>query len=437
LIRDDYDLIVEVRKANLERVAQLGRTDFIEMLFVPRANAVGSWQIKLPVTAFDSVGNQVPNRVANLLRQPGYGIVVTERIKRGSTWVSRPLISGPMRMVKRDADANNPDGMWTISGVSDLTLLAEREAWPDPAVPFPQNATRADDTREGPAETVITDFVLHNMGPFAVEARRAPGFTTVNTQGRGPYRKKTARFTNLLKLCQEIAVGADLFFDIVDVDGQLRLLFRESEYLEADIRLDIDNGSAESETSEYGAPKATHVYVLGAGDGTDRVIVDGTTATDPTVQAWDVRIEKSLDLRGTEDNAELTQHAEKYLQENGYPSRTFRVVPSAEISLDFQLGDYVTAVVADTENSVQVTERPVSVNAAGVFVGATLGDPFGIDWESDLNKRQDSVETRVSSLEKYNGGGGGSGGGLVYVQPNEPVGVPVGTLWFDTDGGYY
>jgi hypothetical protein len=23
--------------------------------------------------------------------------------------------------------------------------------------------------------------------------------------------------------------------------------------------------------------------------------------------------------------------------------------------------------------------------------------------------------------------------GLVYVQPNEPLGVPVGTLWFDTD----
>lgn len=40
-----------------------------------------------------------------------------------------------------------------------------------------------------------------------------------------------------------------------------------------------------------------------------------------------------------------------------------------------------------------------------------------------------SMTTRIEMLERRPG----TPGVLVYVQPEAPEGVPIGTLWFDTD----
>lgn len=58
----------------------------------------------------------------------------------------------------------------------------------------------------------------------------------------------------------------------------------------------------------------------------------------------------------------------------------------------------------------------------------SLGDQW---WNDFNNVYQDWVANQWDG--DVGGGFGGIGMGWVYVQPNEPPGVPVGTLWFDTD----
>ena len=47
------------------------------------------------------------------------------------------------------------------------------------------------------------------------------------------------------------------------------------------------------------------------------------------------------------------------------------------------------------------------------------------DHVNALTNRMDRVERRPLPT--------GGGGATVYVQPNEPLNVDIGTLWFDTD----
>lgn len=56
------------------------------------------------------------------------------------------------------------------------------------------------------------------------------------------------------------------------------------------------------------------------------------------------------------------------------------------------------------------------------------------DWPG-LPDANDPIWSDIGDANGWTGGGGGIGGGLglFYVQPDEPLGTPVGTGWFDTD----
>ncbi len=102
------DITVEVRDKDLERVGQLSGTDIVGAEFILRHNQVGAWKVKLHATS----------PMADLLRTPGYGLIVT-----GPSGV---IMSGPMLSAALEQTQDDAEGSWTIEGVDDSVILMER-----------------------------------------------------------------------------------------------------------------------------------------------------------------------------------------------------------------------------------------------------------------------------------------------------------------------
>jgi microcystin-dependent protein len=143
------DLVIEVRNANLERLAQLTPPESIGLTAVVRFNNVGNWSITLPAD----------NPKADLLRQPGAGLVIN-----GPDGV---ILSGPTTSAKLIQTAGNPKGDWKIEGVDDSVILGERLAYPDPAESDAGDQATAYDEITDLASTVMYHYVDSNIGPSA------------------------------------------------------------------------------------------------------------------------------------------------------------------------------------------------------------------------------------------------------------------------------
>ncbi len=387
---------VEVRDPGMIRVGQLVDVDLGDVLVVPRKNEIGSWSIKLPDSVIDEHGMRVPHALCLALREENAGIVVTEP-------GGEVVLSGPMILAEQQQDPGDPDGTWTIVGVSDLVIFDTHVAFPDPSNSNPSTQTVANDIRVDNAEGLLRSFCSANIGPTASAARKIADLTLSPDEDRGPTLQKSPRFQNLLELEQEIATGTDLLFDVVQVgDGRV---FRVTEAVDvsASVRWDVDNRQLSSAKYGYGAPDVTHAIVAGQDKGTDRTIIEVTTADSLAAAAVWGRRERFVDQRQTDDVDELTQKGEEELAA-GANVRSISVVPSSDMAAGFMsewsLGSVVTVTVGQQEIVAPVVEVPIAFTRDGVFVGAVVGDPTGFDWESVLESKQRLVEARVSRIER-------------------------------------
>lgn len=78
---------------------------------------------------------------------------------------------------------------------------------------------------------------------------------------------------------------------------------------------------------------------------------------------------------------------------------------------------------------MKLTIKDLKPGTSYVIKGRSISSEETSDWSIGL-----FITTPGDSGVALPGGSlGGSYYGLVYVQPNEPQNVPIGTLWFDTD----
>jgi hypothetical protein len=152
-----FEFTVEVRDKTLARVGQILPEDLNLTATVP-FNNVGSWTLV--------IANGHP--MVPVLRTPGAGIVVTR------TDLGTVLLSGPVVSPALDMSASAPDGMVTVSGVTDDVILADRLAYPQPANSDATTQTAANDARTGTAEDLMYAYVDQNIGPSA----QAPNLLT-------------------------------------------------------------------------------------------------------------------------------------------------------------------------------------------------------------------------------------------------------------------
>ena len=392
------ELTVEVRDASLERVGQILPKDLVGFKAVMRFNNVGSWEITLPSG----------HPVGEILRLPGSGIVVT-----GPNGV---ILSGPTTGATNTKTAENPNGDWTIQGADDSIVLAERLAYPTPSVADVTAQTDANDARTGVASTVMFGYVDDNIGPNAPLEREIPGLALGTDLGLGSTVYPSARFDILGELLSGIASIDGLGFDIKQVDGTLEFNVFQPVNRSGYIRMDVANNTLSKTEYAYGSHALSRAIVAGGGTGVDRTFLEVTSTESLDAEdAWNRRIESFVDQRNTTDVDELTQAGKEKLADGGATLTSVDVVPSSDLTMaygsDWDLGDVVTVVVDEQEVAATVTTVSLSVGSDGVRVGATVGQPTGVDFQSVTARKTTQTAQRVNALERKEGGGSGGSGG--------------------------
>lgn len=396
------ELIVEVRDASLERVGQILPADLVGFKAVLRFNNVGSWEIDLPEG----------HPVGSILKEPGSGLIVT-----GPNGV---ILSGPTTSATNSKTPDDPEGVWSIRGVDDSVILGERLAYPYPASADVAEQIQAYDIRTGQASTIIYEYVDYNIGPMAPLEREVPGLAMAIDPLVGSTVYGSARFDILGELISGLASIDGLGFDIKQTDGTLEFRVFQPVDRSAYIRMDVKNNTLAKTEYSYGAHSLSRAIVAGQGTETDRTFIEVTSTESLAAETlWGRRIETFIDERNTDDSNELEQAGVEALAEGGITLTSIDVVPSSDLTMaygkDWDLGDLVTVDVGGQEVSALVTTVSMSIGEDGVRVGATVGNPTGVDYEALVTKKQTSTASRVTALERKESGAGGGGDSYLHL----------------------
>jgi hypothetical protein len=388
------DLVVEVRDRSLDRIGIIPVQDLVDATFVVRYNNVGTWSITVPYG----------NRLGEFLRLPGYGIVVTGT--QGET-----IISGPTLTAKLEQTQDNTEGTWLIEGSSDDIILSERLAYPTPATADVSAQTSGYDIRTGPAETVIKQYIDVNIGPSAPAGRKIPYLAIEADAARGQTVAATARFTPIQELAYDLAQVGELGYYITQQNGTLEFSMYEPTDRSDIIRMDVQNRKLSSSTYSYGTAKVTRAIVAGRGEAENRIFIERTSSESLNAEIdWNRRIEVFKDARQSESTDELNTAGDELLVDLGKTITEFSVTPSDDQTMvygvDWFLGDRVAVVANEIETTAVVTEVGIQIAADGVRIGATVGTPVAIEFESKLLAKQQNHEDRIGYLERSNSGYG-------------------------------
>jgi hypothetical protein len=385
------DLTFEVRNASLQRVAILqpgdGLTTFKATV---RFNNVGTWEITIPETSAR----------ADLLRTPGYGIIVT-----GPNGV---LFSGPTTAATNQKTSGSPIGVWAIRGATDSIVLGEHLAYPTPSTADVTLQTAAYDASTAVASTLMYYYVKRNMvsaanGGSAPAARAVTGLTCATDTAIGSSIVGKARFDNLGTLMQSIAATSttQLGFDIKQSGTGIQFSVYQPTDRTGTVRLDTANGTLQKAAYGYGYGP-TRVVVAGQGQGTARAFVE--TSNTSAESNWSRRVERFVDQRNETDTTKLTQAGNDLLTQEGGNITSLDIVPTSDSTMtygvDFNLGDKVSVIVGSQEVTGIVTTAQFSVKEDGLWVGLTVGNATGFDFDAVMMKKQTDTANRVSALEK-------------------------------------
>ncbi|BAU32451.1 Gp37-like protein [Microcella alkaliphila] len=379
-------MIVEVRNAEFEREGQIDR-DQLDIMFVETFRDVGAWELKLPAE----------HPLLPVLRGKGSGIIIRD----GSQ-----VFSGRTRRAILSTDPADPKGTWVISGVDDAVILAATSALPDPAN-APNAQTQDRDRRNGPAETIMKEFVRANAGDLATPERSYPWLDVAPDLGRGDVLPESARFQSLLEILQRIGTNSGLGFRVAqtEIDGQPMLRFDVYEPTDRrdEIKMSIANEMIDKASWGYQGPNATHLFVGGKGSGADRTIkVITTDASLQQAEEWGMRWELFQDRRDTDEEDELEQAGLETLAENGEETSIDVVpadAPSMAYGVDWGLGDLVTVIVDGQPTAAIVTQVARYVGPDGDFVRARVGEPTGFNFTARMARKVEQQDKRIRQLE--------------------------------------
>jgi hypothetical protein len=415
---DVRDLVVEVRDINLNRVGQIAMHNLPGLKIAQRFNNVGTWEITLPAD----------DPIADELRAAGAGIIVT-----GETGV---LMSGYTTSAVKEVSPNDPVGIWTIQGVDDAVILGERLAYPTPGTADVEAQTTESDARSGFASTVMYGYVDANIGPSAPAEREIPFLSLAADVGLGSTVFKTARFKVLGEVLSEIGSIDPIGFQIKQSGDLLEFSCYEPTDRTSEIRLDVVNDTLSKSTYGYGVPSVTRAIVGGTGQGTSRTFLEVSDTESLAAETlWNRRIETFVDQNNEADPDVLNQAGLETIADGGRTMTSVSVLPSSDLTMtygrDWYLGDRVTVVVGDQEVSATVTETAITVGSDGIRIGATVGDPSGVDFDALITRRESTTPKRLNAVELKEGGSGGSvTGGL-------PVGGTAGQILSKIDSTNY
>ena len=382
------DLLIEVRAPDFSRIGQFRPGDLVGAKFILKFNNVGSWEMRLPQGS----------RLGELLRLPGYGIIVT-----GPD--DTVLFSGPTLSAQLLQTSNNIDGDWTIQGSSDDIVLFERLAYPTPSTADVTEQTDAYDDRLGFCETIIKQYVSVNIGPDAPAARKIANLTIQPSEGLGLEVQGRARFQPIQDVLYGLAQTSGLGYTIEQLGTDLQFTVYSPIDRTATVRMDMDNNKLSRAEYAYAIARVTRAIIGGQGEEEFRRFVEVTNADSLESESdWSRRIEVFKDGRNSRVTEFLLQDGAEFLVDQGKTIVEMSVTPTDDFSMrfsrDWYLGDKVTVVINQLEASAIVTEVGISIQADGVRIAATVGTPVGIEYESKVLAKTQQLAQRLSNLER-------------------------------------
>jgi len=369
---------VTIRDATMVERGELGR--MTDLKVIPRFNDVGAFEINMPFS----------DPKAQLIAKGGW----LEFLSNDNT-----LMVGNIRGVKVVEDENNVGGTLTAYGPSAEQIIADRLAYQVPTSAAPSQGSDDYDNRTGTAETIIKQYVNLNAGPGALAARQVNTLVIETDLARGTSVKGSARMTNLLTLCQELASAGGLGF---------RVVFNASDQLEFQVYVPTDRSGSAKFGIELGnlvsyeftqeASKSSCAIVGGGGDGTARVFREINDTTAQT--AWSNRSETFIDQRDTTDTTELDQAGTQETVDNG-PVNGLSIktadTPNLQFNVSYFLGDLVSIPKANVTDVL----REVEINWTaddGPSTSSTVGTS-STTGTLQMLKKLAALDAKVAALE--------------------------------------
>lgn len=281
---------------------------------------------------------------------PGMGCILFD----GDAFVGSGQLQEPQRGYEAGDDGEMADTT-TLGFVDDTDELWSRLAWPDPAHALsgiPTAFATTYDTRTGPRETILLEYIAANLGPAApIASRRLSSLFLPTSLGRGGSTTYQARMETLGDIAGQLgeAGGFDVHIRHDEPAGVPRLNL----VIEAvqDVSDDVVFGYAEAARAtgivsswrySMSAPELTDAILFSSGDLELR---EGSRFTDEAaVTRWGRRREKLIDQGYTDDLSVITDAGAKALEDGASPVEAVIQVTDAGDAIyrsTYHLGDRV------------------------------------------------------------------------------------------------
>ena len=311
-----------------------------------------------------------------LFRQSGSGVRIVDN--------GVPFL-GIARQVERQGNR-----ALTVSGVSALSMLADRTPIPEPAnVAGPWTTNEFHTVTAAPVAAWVSLLGAHIA---AVNVRRLPQGCRVEGVGTvaGSVTLSARWSPDLLAVVEELATGTGVSItaDVARVDNSTELVFTVSALGSAPATVfDPALGSVSDFRSLSRTEWPTHVYVGGAGEGTARLVRVRSIEGPRRIERW---IEASSDVA-----AELDTIGDAFLASGRSPLTLEVEIDDSDLRYgsDYRVGDLVTVRVAGVGQSVdRVTAVESSLSASGVSRKVRVGS-------GSLSLLSDGSSARIGRLE--------------------------------------
>lgn len=383
-IGNEPEIRVYIRNRYYEIIDEL--KEWLSFTFIPRFNDLGTWSLRISARSlaakhFDEYS----------------GIVVRVYIDD----IIETIFSGSI-----STEWEETSEYIQMAGNCDNELLLST-ARPNPAQnvgPYTQDYY----TETTTASTAMINLVSRNIGPLAPSDWKIPYLTMGPNPGIGSFVTVRARFDTLLILLKELAstpLSTGLGFKIVQSDSvQQALVFKiyQPNDKHLDTKFSTELQTASDYTRRFTRPSANYFHVAGGDNfGLSRTVVEGGDTEDITAQGR--RIPAFVDKRGVTNLSELTQELAEQIA-TAVSRNSVQVVaatvPSLRYKINYDLGDYVTAIVRGVEYARLIQDVEFRMDSQnGVLIIPNVADPFAGD-DDTLVQHLNTLQNRISNIER-------------------------------------
>lgn len=314
--------------------------DFVSLSILDTLNDVGSWNIKSTTAA------KCPFEAGN-------GIIVVRN--------NEYFYSGIVTQIQDNMDARTGLFTWEVSGVNDLGYLSRRICYVDPET---GETTAADHYRDtGTLSDVVERLISKNIGADALAERSEAIIGSYTGPVVGETVSVELRFQNLLSAVTAVCVGNGHNIRARWDGTNMKVyyeVFPSRDLSHAIVFTEQLNNIIESEYIGK-APEGNWVLAGGTGEMTERQF--SIAQNDSSIGEWG-RIEVFQDVRNQHDIEGYVVEALKKKSENrvGYSVTASDADNAPQYGVDYRLGDYIGARIADKFVIAQVQQVQIDLN---------------------------------------------------------------------------